>query len=465
MWLIALATGAQAAGTVVWLSEGEPLAFPERTAVPRTELTAGDPLDAVDARALARLASELEAVIPLKDVFDGELQIIRRLELALADVRAVRPEDRPLIWRALVFQGYAVDRYFQDGLATEDAAADYRVEIGGAVVVRPWADAVAFDPDRQPAEGDIPDADPRVAFGDLRAELLFAERGQISVSALRSGEQLVVDGRDAVDQRMEVQPGMHWVTVGSGGRVQQRWQGRIAPGEEIEIPAIATPDELIALSERLATAPERVSLPQSVVTTLDGLEAPVSVVVVHRNTLLRYDREGGVLALEEAPPKERTLSVEIAAAGGWLYDGNYLLENPGAVETAATVNAGAAIVSAALRWQARPALALDVGLETWIPGGEGHTLPVGEGTQRVRLWPFVAAGHPRIGLAIGPLLPWHLAFGPRLRWPVGEGRLVLTGSAFWGMGITRVRAAGQPDFEPWRAQGASAGVGWVFGAR
>ncbi|MDP6931464.1 MAG: hypothetical protein QGG40_01050, partial [Myxococcota bacterium] len=76
-----------------------------------------------DDGAIATLGQELEEVRPLLEVFDGELEIIRRLGSALSDVQVIRPEDRDLVFEALAFQGFSIHRYFQDTLATDPTAA------------------------------------------------------------------------------------------------------------------------------------------------------------------------------------------------------------------------------------------------------------------------------------------------------------------------------------------------------
>jgi hypothetical protein len=166
-----LAQLAHAQGSALWLrGPADPAATVDIVDHPLDLLIPNQGWTAEDARAIETLATELAAVRPLVEVFDGELEIMSRLDRAIADVHVLRDTgDRELLARALRFQGFAVRRYFQGGLATDVAAEPYRIQVGGTWENGPWMDAVALDPDTEDVAADIPEESERAAFGETRA--------------------------------------------------------------------------------------------------------------------------------------------------------------------------------------------------------------------------------------------------------------------------------------------------------
>ncbi|MFN7146438.1 MAG: hypothetical protein ACK4YP_21875, partial [Myxococcota bacterium] len=137
MSLILLLASTALADRVLWTAPPDPASaaavarvLPGATSAPldtlvsgRTAALRGDAIDVV--------RTELAEVRPLAHEFDGELQIMARLAKATGDVPLLRSEEeRNLLRRALLFQGFAVHRYFQDKLGTEAAAAPYRTGAG-----------------------------------------------------------------------------------------------------------------------------------------------------------------------------------------------------------------------------------------------------------------------------------------------------------------------------------------------
>ena len=93
-----------------------------------------------------------------------------RLAKATEDVDVLRsPEERNVLYEALLFEGFAVNRYFQDKLATESAASAYRTGSGAEVYVTAWLDACALlAAPAAPSQAALPEPAQRLAFDDRR---------------------------------------------------------------------------------------------------------------------------------------------------------------------------------------------------------------------------------------------------------------------------------------------------------
>lgn len=465
--IVFLAAPALAAGTAVWLSgapdpavvAGSTLLTPE-TAAPGAAWTDRDE------RALAQLQAELSASLPLLDVYDGELQIMRRLESAVADVRVVRAEDRDLLFRALVFQGLATYRYFPGTIGSDSSAAAYRSDIDGQAEIRAWVDAVALDPDRVPDETTLPDADARFAFQEARARLSLAAPAVVRAPALAPGASLVVDGKPATTNEARVQPGLHRVVIEAGGVWQGTWTQRLSSGETWTVVPPATSDELRGVGVELLAAPGQLRLSTATQARLATLEGPVQLVVTSRNAPMIYDVSDGVASRRASTENTNeggvALRGRVVVGGAWVYDGDYYLQHlgEGAPWVKDTVNAGAPAFLAAVELAVGP-LAVSTGVDLTFPLGEWHELPVGDGSMRLRAFPHVAVGIPFAQLAVGAWLPWRVGIGPQVHVPL-KGPLELTGAYVFGVGIERTRDDGSV-FTPDRAQYASFGVGGRFG--
>ena len=156
--LVSLCSSSWAAGTAIWLDgTPDPSLTPGLRPVLVEQALPSMRWGSDDDAAAATLAKALADSRPLLDVFDGELQILRDLEAALAAVEVIRPEDRDLVWQAELLQGLAAWRYFGDSLETEPEAAPFVARIGGKAMVSPWRDAIALDHDRVPTEADLAD--------------------------------------------------------------------------------------------------------------------------------------------------------------------------------------------------------------------------------------------------------------------------------------------------------------------
>lgn len=458
------------ASTNVWLAgERPPATQPDTTVVSAGDLTTSQGWTEADDRAIAFLAEELSAVRPLADVFDGELQIMVRLSTAIEQVRAVRESDRELLYKALVYQGFAVQRYFQDKLETDPGAAAYVTRQEGRAEVTAWLEAVALNPERVPTASEIPDQSALLAFQELRARHLLSPTCAITVSNMPRGGRLVVDGREAATDQTRVLPGRHLVAVTVNGEIRARAELTLAPGGTGAIVVPAGPDELGALAASLADGPPSIKLSPSVQGTLQSLEPPVLLTVTGRRGDLTYAVKGAAAErVESAGPSgsgDPSLVLHTALGGGWLYDGEFLLQNydEGATATRSTVNAATPVASLGVEYRPVRALALGLGVDLAVPLGEFQYLPTGDDQLRLRPYPHVAIGHPYLQLTAGPLLPWRIGVGGRLHVPLGE-HVEVQGAYIYGLGLEIPRDAGA-EFEASDAAMAWVGAGWRWQGR
>jgi hypothetical protein len=463
VWMVGAAL---AEGTGVWLSgTPDPTQDLSLEHIPVSTVLLTEGWSAADDRAIAHLSEELAAVAPLLDVFDGELQIMRRLDDALASITALREQDRELVFRALLFQGLAVQRYFQDALGDEAGAAPYRVQIAGSVVNRPWIDAVALDPDRKATSAEIPEEPERLLFQELRARHLLAPTAQIVATGLPDGARLIVDGEEATSDRVRVLPGTHRASLVAGGELSVRVRALVAEDETVTLTPVALRADIAPMASSLSSGERVVLLPMGMQQTLSGLESPVSLFVSDSRRVHRYVVEGPSAIRHEAATSSGTgdesgLHWRVLVGGGWVYDGDYLLLNAeaGAPSSVATVNAGAPLLSGGVELPLGPAV-VGAGIDGLLPLGEWHALPSGEQTIRARLYPHVEAGVGPVRLTAGYLFPWHVGLGPRARVLVDPERgIELTAAYIYGVAVPSNYDSGEA-FTPEPLQAAWVGVG------
>jgi hypothetical protein len=452
---------AMADGTAIWLSTPpDPSLDPDATHLRAESLLPGPAWTAEDARAIENLSAELAEVRPMLDVFDGELQIMLRLEQALSSIRAVRPEDRDLIYQALLFQGLAVSRYFQDGLATEAGAEQYRAIISREVEVRPWIDAVAFAPKRQPGLAEIPEEPELLKFQEARARHLLRPTTTLSVD-LPDGARLLVDGQEAVGDAVQALPGRHWMALTIDGTMVAHAQFRTdqTGSTTFQRPVLST--DLEALAAAMAAGSPSIELSDATVSALSSLQAPVLLHTGEGRRRLTYTVTGSRASIwvEDSAPATG-LGWRVSAGTGWLYDGDFYLQNAasGAPGEVSTVNAIAPLLSAGVEWRLGvPVLA--AGIDALLPTGEWHDLPTGDTRIRIRPYPHLAAGIRSLQVTAGLMLPWHVGVGPRAHLTLSEPLgLSLTGAYVYGRPVTLSREDGS-TFTPNTSQTAWLSVG------
>ncbi|MCP4806644.1 MAG: hypothetical protein GY913_29210 [Proteobacteria bacterium] len=471
MSMILLAGLAQAAdgGTVIWLGlEPDPTLIPQATSLDVEALSPKQDFGPDDEAAIAELRTELEAVRPLVDEFDGELAIMSRLDAAISDVHVLRSDaDRELLYDALIFQGFAVHRYFQDQLPTDPGAAPYRTELNGLVTVGAWVDAVALDPDRNPSEAVLPDDAQKVAFDEARAQIRLAPRATV-VGEMPPGASLSVDGHaPAGGTRVKVAPGHHRVTVLLGDAVVARAEGEVAASGELIVTVGAMSEDVTALQPGLSAGPDATAIPPGVGALLATVDGPVHLVVPgDRKGPFVYVVSGNAatrLVEEEASAPTERFAVRVAGGAGWMYDGGWYIENfsDGAPSEKGTVNAVTPIVHAGLEVPVGPA-ALGAGLDVAIPQGEYATLPTGSSELRVRAHPHVAVGIPYLQATAGYMFPWHAAFGLRAHVPLGD-TLEASASGVYGAGLSFEQEGNDEPFQAEDSLQAWVTLGGRFG--
>jgi len=447
-----------AAGTGIWLSTSpDPTIDPTATHIPADNLLPPPAWTEADARAIENLAAELTAVEPMLDVFDGELQIMLRLEQALSNIEVVRPEDRDLIYRVLLFQGLAVSRYFQDGLATEDGAESYRTVLIRAVEVRPWIDAIAFDSQREPGLEEIPEEPELLKFQEVRARHLLRTTTPISAE-VPAGTRLVINGQEAVGDAVQVLPGRHWVSLTIDGMPVAHTKVLTEKSGPFDFQRPLLWPDLAALTEGMSSGSASIALSAATQAALASLESPVVLYTGEGRMQQAYMVSGAhATPWLDTEPREAKLGWRLSVGSGWLYDGDFYLQNAraGAPEEVSTVNAIAPLLSAGLEWRLGVPV-VGVGIDTLLPTGEWHDLPTGDTRIRVRPYPHLAAGVENLQVTAGLLLPWHIGVGPRAHVTLIESLgLTLTGAYAYGVPVSRSHEDGS-IFTPEASQ-----TGWL----
>jgi len=474
MPLVLLCAGLAWADRIYWV---EPPTPADRDAAQaRVPGAAEAPLDALMAApaddggaAIDTLRAELTAVRPLLNEFDGELQIMARLQKATADVTRLRSEaEADLYWSALLFQGNAVHRYFGDKLGLEPASLPYVRNVGPAIVVAAWADAVALRGTAAPPETDIPEKPQRLNYDGIRALIAAMPAASMEIGRLAAGAEVWLDGRrvgEAPGSRTLLVPGRHFVSVRAGDLELLAGDAALGEGATLKAEAPFGPaerDALVALARGSAAG---WAVPEAAMVPIRGAQEPVYVAVPARGNPKVWRVDRGAAEAVAAPPRPATaspLSVHVGAGAGWLSTGDFFLQNidAGAPYTEATVNA------------ATPALAADVQLRSgWfaasagaalmIATGEHHTLPSGDADVGTFVYPHLGVGLPWVQATVGPLFPWYLGVGAKGRVPV-TGDLEVVANVVYGAGVVQPRSADAPDFEPLPLYAAWGGVGWKF---
>jgi hypothetical protein len=416
-----------------------------------------------DTRAIDQLAAELEGVQPLILELDGELKIMKRLDRALAQVTVVRDQaDRALIYSALACQGFAVHRYYQQELGTDPAAAPYRVEVGGEALERPWVDAVALAPEIEPGPGHIQEAPERAAFSALRQTLLAQPTATLSAPSLPAGAELVINGASTPSRSAQLPPGRHWVAVRLGGQIIHRERVELASGQELRLDPVIDPAELDELAARMGRGEGLVLLSEGVLAALAPLEEPVYLAVQGPDQSAWYKLDGAGAVRVETAARDSSGGAWVFGGGfggGLLVDPDWYLENAGdgAPDSPSTTTAAVPALSLAAEWRA-PWFAAGVGLDTALPLGRYHRLPVGEGAMRARVYPHLRVGVPYLRATAGWVSPSQIGLGLRPRLPLGDG-FMLEAQGLYGLGHTRYRV-GLPDVQASDIYGAWLMLGW-----
>jgi hypothetical protein len=424
--------------------------------------TAGLKLDAV-----ATLRKELAEVRPLAAEFDGELQIMARLAKATDDVDVLRSEEeRDLLQQALEFEGFAVQRYFQDKLATESAAAPYRTGSGADTWVTAWLDACSLlaAPGTPRAE-DLPEPAQRLAFDDTQAHMRSMPSATFILGDLAAGAEVHVDGvkiEGGPGVHVRIVPGRHLFHVQVGDTLLLAQDVRIAAGNDAVVSAPFGPTELAELAGRLAAGGDGWEVPSDARVPIAGYKEPVYLATPggEGTRLLRVD--GGTASVVKIRPSEESTRGHLVAratiGGGWVSSGDFLVQNldDGAAIDRYTVNAGAPAAALSAAYEAKW-YSLGVGVDGQLALGEFHSLPTGDARTRLFLYPHVAAGLPWVQATVGPLFPWYLGVGAQARLPLFEP-IELFAAGVYGVPLDQAREDDLPTFEPLPLYAAWGGV-------
>lgn len=461
--LLLIGGPARADGTAVWLSgKVDPTVVDGARHLDVGALAPELAFGPRDQQAIEALAAELEATRPLLDVFDGELQVLRRLELAADAVEILREQDRDLLYRARVLQGFAAWRYYGESLQDAGAAAwRYGGDgSGGPVANRPWVDAVALDPDRAPSPELLPDEQARRAYQSVRAWLLMQPDASVELASPADGAWIVLDGRPQRTERVRVLPGEHRLHVESPAGVHLRSKQRLASGQAVRLTIPATATELASLASSLP-AKGAMALPAPALERLGNLPGPVTLLVQDGRALRRYElRAGAAHALSDAvgPAARGIWTLRSSLSAAWMNDGEWYLQHAaeGAEHDMGTVNG--VLPGLHLGGAARLGpMSLGLGVDGRMGVGENQVLYVGDANQRLRLHPHLAVGLPWVQATVGAALPWRLGLGGRLQIPL-MGPMEWTGGFLWEKGLTYNLPDGR-TFSPTDALSAWTGMG------
>lgn len=426
----------------------------------------GTALSPADDAAYARLASALEEVRPYELKLDGELVIMADLQVPIAAIDIVRtPDDRTALFRALAYQGFAVNRYFADALGSDDEAAPWRADVAGTLVEKPWRDAAALDPGREVTPYEIAEAPQRVAYEKVHETVGNALPGGLRVEGLPERALLYVDGevRDDSASNVRVPPGRHFVHVEKEGHVLERWAVELEPAKT-EMLAVDLTDEAW----------------QGFARTVDvGSEVPEAIRkrVAARGGEVWFARAGAkdpvVLAVTEAgvtavgvprvkgssgEPTNGGLSFAASVGGGWLSSGDFFLqEYPNAPETRGTVNSASIVPGVSAAYDIG-LFRVGAGVDAAFTPGAFHYAKYGTSTTRLRPYPHVEVGTRYASVTAGWLFPHHPTGGLRAAVPLPAG-FEIRGDARIGIGGDRTLESGdtyviQPIYT------AFASVGW-----
>ena len=483
MWWLTL-TSAFAAD-VVWLGPHEATDEAALIATLGEQVTALEPLDLraaatreteADEAALTAVSSVLRDVRQYETRLDGELLIMADLEAPISSVGLLRsPEDLEVLFGALAYQGFAVDRFFASTLSEDERAAPYRTTVEGNTWVRPWADAAALAPQREMTAYEVAEAPQRIAYGTVREGVTRLLPAAISLSGLPDGSTLVVDGKTAVPDgagTVKVPPGRHFGHVLLDGRIVARFQSRLGPTERTTW-TVPLDDQTWRTWWTAAQSGTPTAAPAALAPSIEALGGSVVLARPTADGLQAWRVSGdGVEALEiavtaPAEPElpeptaddgEAGLFVAGAVGGGWMASGDFYLQDPANVpHEVSSVNTGLAALGLEVGWQSR-----------WFRVAAGVDLPVtlaeyalaytGDASTRLRAYPHVSVGLPWVQVHAGFLFPYHPAGGGRINIPIVDG-LEVRASYTVGLPVTWQR----DDGSEWTSQAlytAWAGIGY-----
>jgi len=362
-------------------------------------------------------------------VLDGELLILGGLQTPLEQVRILRDKhDRDVVIRALLYQGFAVDRYWGDTLASAEEARPWKIRIDDDWVEQPWLDAFALDPLRKVGDDDITEAPQRQAYDTLRRTLARATRGTVVAADLPDGAILYLDG-EAQDVQapvaIDVLPGQPWIHVELDGEIIGLMAERVNPAERLEVVLPVSEPDWQALIKVLHGAGQVVP---------EGIREPLGA---FGDEVWFAEGRGEQLRVWSVTPRgvERVqlTDMRLPSAGGsplgdvslagwvgpsWLHSPDLREQDPSAVpDGAGVINSVAPHLQLELAWD-RDWLRYGLGVGLTLPLGQHHVALSGQTRMRLRASPQLFVGHPRAQATVGFLLPYHPVVGVQGNVPV-----------------------------------------------
>ncbi len=418
-----------------------------------------------DDEAYLALEKTLERVRGLEDRLDGEVIIMHDLDAAVSDISVVRNDrNRDRVYAALTYEGFAVNRYFADDLATDEAAAPYRHVFGSTVLVAAWVDAAAMASEREVTPYEIAQASHRAAFRSVQEGLVGLARATLDVHETPAGATLYLDGQKALvgsDRTIAVLPGRHWIHAVRRDTIAARWSIDVEPGVT---DVLRWPDTEAAWNTLVAGLGTLVATPSGLADALARHGGEVWVARSSPRSIEVWRVTETVIApvaLARQKPTEHTPDdlFTLSVGGGWFYSPDFYLEDPIHTDrTVASVNAGALAVGALWRHALGP-MRLGAGVDLLDTLGDAHVAFYGgDQTTALRPHPFAFVGYEQVGVTGGFLFPHHVAVGARGAWNVG-GPISLTAHGVLGIGLDQAREDAS-DFEPARIATAWVTVDW-----
>ncbi len=444
MWMILALLGVNAlAADVIWLEPGSPddralvatEAGPGAGTLKLTDLRAGATrVTEQDDEAYARLDAALAEVRQYETKLDGELVIMQDLADPIANIGIVRNKaDRDKLFKALAYQGFAVNRFFEADLASDDRGAPYRFAFEGVTVEGPWMDAIAMDPERDITPYDIAEAPQRVAYGKTQEKLSDLLPGLIAPGELPDGAVLVVDGRPTelpATGTLKVRPGRHLVHVELDGQVIARHDVVAAATKRIDLPATLSDEAWTAFVNSLV-ADGAPTLPPELVPSIEALGGEVwAARPADKGRVTLFILNADAISIEELVPAkgssggggedgEGGLSLSAGAGAGWFMSDDFYQQDPNNVSRLGTsVNVAAASFSLGADYDVS-LLRVGAGVDFTVPTEAQGVAFTGDGKVRLRAHPHIAVGVPWAQVSAGYMFPYHPALGGRLSIPVG----------------------------------------------
>lgn len=444
------------------------------------------PIDLLSAAGDARMADRsahdaleqtLQDVRAYETRLDGELVIMDDVQRALDRIETLPGEvDRDRVFRALAYQGFAVHRFFAETLADDERGEDFRVEVNDLTYVRPWALALALEPDRELTPYEVAESPQRIAYAEQArvygTEVLPGTLAVADTSWLDDGGVLYVDGLAAEGAEHKLLPGVHWVHLEKDGHVVDSARLDVESGRTTSwsLQRSASGWDSWLATARAGGMPEPDEGLKADVLALGG---EVWFVVAGKKgpqTLALTVTEGGASSwrqVELSAPRRGVggddddgLSAAVGLGVGWLYSGDFYTQDPvSAPHTPGTVNSLVLDLDLELAYDVGPARII-AGMDTLLTPGAHHVALTGDGAMRVRPTPFVGGGIDLAQVTVGYVLPYHLALGGRVAVPVTDG-LEVQARGWVGLPGDRKRSNGSV-YEARALTTLQVGAGWRF---